>query len=73
MVILEFVINMPTVLQGKLAILSATNCFISVDDESCDVVALVKKASDSEMVKVCMVCFSFLANLILPLETFFLN
>ncbi|PRD25194.1 UNVERIFIED_CONTAM: frg1 [Trichonephila clavipes] len=38
--------------KGKIAILSALNCFISVDDETTDVIAVSKTARDGEMLKI---------------------
>lgn len=43
--------------QGKLAILSAQNCFISVDDETSDVVAVTKKAEENEILKVILIYY----------------
>ncbi|XP_054713857.1 protein FRG1-like [Uloborus diversus] len=42
----------PIFQDGQLAILSATNCFISVDDETADIVAVSKTAGSKEMLKV---------------------
>lgn len=42
----------PVFQDGKLAILSAFNCFMSVDDETSDIVATSKTAGATEMLKV---------------------
>ncbi|KAG8184623.1 hypothetical protein JTE90_022673 [Oedothorax gibbosus] len=42
----------PVFQDGKLAISSAQNCFISVDDQTSDVVAISKKAEENEILKI---------------------
>ncbi|XP_035226501.1 protein FRG1-like isoform X2 [Stegodyphus dumicola] len=42
----------PVFQDGKLAILSAMNCFMSVDDETSDVIATSKTAGPNEMLKI---------------------
>ncbi|XP_055924492.1 protein FRG1-like [Argiope bruennichi] len=42
----------PVFEDGKIAILSAMNCFISIDDETSDVIATSKKAGENEILKI---------------------
>ncbi|GFQ66090.1 protein FRG1 [Trichonephila clavata] len=42
----------PVFQDERIAILSALNCFISVDDETTDIIAVAKTARDGEMLKI---------------------